>query len=233
MYKQNIITYLVFVLAMVLISVFISAQDTTSETTDLVFVNHLQAGLIEQDVYVQNEEGQAVRLDNTAPISTLYQPVVGTKAAQSHDPYGLFEGVYGPFESGEDLGFTLAEWLQASATGTYTVTGDRALLVITAEDLVPNGVYTVWCTRLIPPPDFRFIDLPCGAADSTENVFVASEDGSYTYVLELDPLDPATPENIPLVALAYQSDGKTYGERPGDFGMNSHVQIFAMIAPTE
>jgi hypothetical protein len=33
------------------------------------------------------------------------------------------------------------------------------------------------------------------------------------------------------VAVAYHSDGMTYDEYPGQFGLNSHVQIFAPIPP--
>jgi hypothetical protein len=33
------------------------------------------------------------------------------------------------------------------------------------------------------------------------------------------------------LAIAYHSDGNTYGAEPGDFGLNSHVQMFLGLPP--
>ena len=32
-----------------------------------------------------------------------------------------------------------------------------------------------------------------------------------------------------MLAIAYHSDGKTYGAYPGDFGLNAHVPLFLML----
>jgi hypothetical protein len=127
----------------------------------------------------------------------------------------------------------LGEWLSASGQGSYTVTGDRAKIELTFENLVPNGIYTAWCTRVTFPPNVKIVDKPCGAADGTENTFTADARGNARFELELATLPPSSAETATSIALAYHSDGKTYGAYPGDFGLNSHVHIAAVIPVAE
>jgi hypothetical protein len=128
---------------------------------------------------------------------------------------------------------TLGEWLSAGGEGTYTVIGDRAEIDMTYENLVPNGIYTVWCVRTTFPPNIQVVDKVCGAADGSQNGFVADAQGNGRFQLELAALPASSAETVSVIAIAYHSDGQTYGEYPGDFGYNSHVQVAAIIPVPE
>lgn len=232
--KVTVAALAVLVLALSAILPLVAQEDSTS--VDFQFVNHIQAGLVEQDVYVANEDGTVNRITGDSPISTWYQPVYGTADAVHHDPFGLSEDAVAPQEQGAELGFTMGEWLSATGTGTYTVSGDVASLSFEASNLVADGVYTVWCAHMTMPEDVQIVDIPCGNEDGSENVVTADADGSVEFALENMPaLAPVTdnPSEFYVIALAYHSDGQTYGANPGDFGLNSHVQIFAMIMPDQ
>jgi hypothetical protein len=45
----------------------------------------------------------------------------------------------------------------------------------------------------------------------------------------MEPLADTTGTSMQVIAAAYHSDGKSYGTLPGDFGLNSHVQLAAVI----
>ena len=47
--------------------------------------------------------------------------------------------------------------------------------------------------------------------------------------MELPVLEPTSAEVMTFIAIAYHSDGQTYGFSPGEFGHNSHVQLFAVV----
>ncbi len=237
MIKRNkAIPGIIAVLALALGAIFPTIAQQDSTTVEFQFINHIQAGLIEQDVYVANEDGTVNRITGDSPISTWYQPVYGTASTVEHDPMGLTEDALAPQEQGAELGFTMGEWLAATGAGTYTVSGDIASLNFELSNLVADGVYTVWCSHMTMPEDAQILDFPCGNEEGTENIFVADADGNATFSLEEMPaLAPVTddPTEIYVIALAYHSDGQTYGAHPGDFGLNSHVQIFAMIMPDQ
>ena len=195
-------------------------------------------GLPEQDVFVEDEknatqvwrvEGDAQKnLDTAIQNKTVY----AAASAIDHDPFKVGANPLGPFSKGESLGFTMAQWMGATGGGTYTVDGDSAQLLLSFQKLVANGVYTVWCSRLTLPPNVKIEDFPCGAADGSENSFTADASGNGSFTLTLPPLAESSKETVTVIALAYHSDGKTYGGSPGDFGMSSHVQLaFLMPAP--
>ena len=137
----------------------------------------------------------------------------------------------GPFPMGDELGVALGAWLKAAGSGTYAMDGDSVQMDLSFDNLVPNGVYTVWCSVITLPPDFSITDSPCGAADGSNNAFTADEHGNAAFSVETAALPPTTDTSMSMIALAYHSDGNTYGEYPGDFGLNSHVHIFAVIPP--
>ena len=221
-----------------LIALYLIVVNVLAATTvNLQFVNHIQANLPEQDVFIQSttNPNQVIRVegDQAKEATISAKTVYAATSAVDHDPFKLTDNPLGPFPKGESLGFTLAEWLGAQGSGTYVVNGESAQLDLTFQKLVPNGVYTVWCSRLTLPPNPSVVDRPCGAADGSENVFEADADGAGVFKLNMKPLEESTRETASLIALAYHSDGKTYGEKPGDFGLNSHVHIFAMIPVAE
>ena len=207
----------------------------TSKTVSVQFVNHIQAGLPEQDVFIEKSgaSNQAIRLEgnDAKDPSNLSKQVYATAKATPHDPFKLGAQPLGPFDKGSSLGLTLQQWLSATGTGTYIVDGDNAELKLSFQRLVPNGVYTLWCSRLTFPPNANVVDRPCGAADGSQNVLKADSNGNAVFNLKIKTLEASSKETVSLLALAYHSDGKTYKDKPGEFGLNSHVQIFFIIPP--
>lgn len=202
--------------------------------TELQFMNHPEAMFPEQDVFVTREgfpatEVYRVEGDDAQLDDLLEQPAYAASVPVEHDPFKLGQNPLGPFRRGALLGFTLGEWLEGTGGGSYTVDDGRAELDLSFENLVPRGLYTVWCSRIKLPPNPTVTDSPCGAPDGSENAFNADGEGSAKFALSMDALAPSTDEVLSVVALAYHSDGKTHGISPGEFGLNSHVQIFSML----
>lgn len=202
----------------------------------LTFVDHIEAGMVEPDVHLidPDNEGMVFRMDPelaAADESLLDQVVYGTAEGQEHDMFEVGENPRGPFEMGEALDFTMAEWLAATGSGTYTIDGGKGHLDLSFSNLVPNGVYTLWCSRIYTPPNFEIVSLPCGEANGTNNSFVADEEGNGALEVTILPLPETEEDRISLFALAYHSDGETHGTYHGDFSRVTHVQSFAILPP--
>lgn len=161
--------------------------------------------------------------------ATLAKEVYAAASPAQHDPFKVGQNPLGPFPKGKSLGFTLEKWLSAGGIGIYSVDGENAQLDLSFKNLVANGVYTVWCSRLTFPPEPKIADKPCGAEDGSQNSLKADDKGLASFSLKLKPMEASTKETASLIALAYHSDGKTYGASPGDFGLNSHVQLFFLL----
>ncbi|MBI2557723.1 hypothetical protein HYW20_00210 [Candidatus Woesearchaeota archaeon] len=172
--------------------------------------------------------GKVIRAEAKDPAALAKQAYAAATPTM-HDPFKTGLNPLGPFDKGKELGFTLGQWLSASGIGIYSVNDGNAELELSFKNLVPNGVYTVWCSRIKLPPEPNIVDKPCGAEDGSENSFKSDEKGSASFSLKLKPLEASTKETASAIAVAYHSDGKTYGASPGDFGLNSHVQIFFLI----
>ena len=178
--------------------------------------------------------GKAVRIEGPlAKEAAISKQAYAAASATQHDPFKAGDNPLGPFDRGKSLGFTMQQWLAASGIGIYSVDGENAEAEFSFKNLVPSGVYTVWCSRISLPPNFSVVDKPCGAEDGSQNSFTADEKGNGEFSLKLSALEPSTKEAASLIAVAYHSDGKTYGASPGDFGLNSHVQIFYMLPEME
>jgi hypothetical protein len=195
----------------------------------LQFFTHVQLGMAEQDVFVETEEGTVRRIVADEAEQYADAPVYGTAIAVAHDPFGLKPELMNGFEKGEDLGVSMGEWLASTGSGTYTVAGEKTELDLSFENLVPNGVYTLWCVTITAPPSFRIVDIACGNPYGTENTVIADAQGGAQARLMTTTMPDAAEGYMPAVVMAYHSDGKTYGEFPGDFGLNSHVQIIAFV----
>lgn len=228
---------LTLLLAIIFVFFFLALRVFAATTVDVKFVNHIDANLAEQDVFIVSKDDptQVVRVEGeTAKDPTvLSQKVYASSEAVAHDPFKLGATPLGPFPKGLALGTTLEQWLMAKGTGTYTVDGDTAILDLIFEGLMPEGVYTVWCSRLTFPPNPQIVDRPCGAEDGSQNSFTAFKNGAGEFKLTMKPMEESTQQTASVFALAYHSDGKTYGVSPGDFGLNSHVQLFFMIPPAQ
>lgn len=180
---------------------------------------------------MEKETGKVVRVEgsNAKEPVTLVKEVYATATPTAHDPFKAGENPLGPFEKGKELGFTLQQWLSASGIGVYSVDGENAELDFSFKNLVPTSVYTAWCSRITFPPNPNLADKPCGKEDGSENAFKTDEKGTGSFSLKLKTLEASTKETAGIIAIAYHSDGKTYGANPGDFGLNSHVQIFFLM----
>lgn len=213
------------------------AKQVATKTINVQFANHIQAKLPEQDVFIEskNNPNQVVRLekDVAKDQSLLAKTVFAAASATAHDPFKLGQNPLGPFQKGKSLGITLGDWLAATGKGTYVVEGDNAKIDFSFQKLVPNATYTVWCSRLTFPPNANVVDKPCGNPDGSENIFKTDENGNGSFALTLKPVEESTKETASIFAIAYHSDGKTYGANPGDFGLNSHVQLFFLVPVPE
>jgi len=206
----------------------------TPQMTELVF--NTNAGFIQmnipiQDVFIDAGDEQVMR-PQVLNEETLAQPLYSAATEIELDfveaPFDV-----GPYPKGKPLGFTLEEWLAAAGRGTYTVRGNRAVLDLTFENLVPGGVYTAWCFTFIHPPDWALIEPPCGAADGSENTFIADENGDGAITIELEAIPPSTEKISHRIAIAFHSDGQTYGPSPGQHGYNLHPQLVYVFQPPE
>ncbi|MBI2101836.1 hypothetical protein HYT53_04470 [Candidatus Woesearchaeota archaeon] len=178
--------------------------------------------------------GKVVRIEGSlAKEAALSKQAYAAASATQHDPFKTGDNPLGPFDRGNSLGFTMQQWLAASGIGIYSIDGENAEAEFSFKNLVPGGVYTVWCSRISLPPNFSVVDKPCGAEDGSQNSFTADEKGNGEFSLKFSALEPSTKDAASLMAVAYHSDGKTYGASPGDFGLNSHVQIFYMLPEME
>ena len=190
---------------------------------------NIQMGVPMQDIYIEDGNSRLIRpqdLDAETLALPLFRSSEAIDADFLEEPFEA-----GPFPMGEPHGFTVADWIEASGRGTYTVQGDRALVEMSFANLVPNGVYTVWCVEIILPPNTNITDWPCGDPEGTDNIFVADEQGNGEIIIEMDAFPPNTEETFYDISIAYHSDGKTYGPRAGDFGKNVHVQLFYDFLP--
>ena len=202
---------------------------------DLAFLTHLDMDLPEQDVFIEREPGSAevyrVTKGDNDMRAQLYKAAVPTE----HDPFNP-EAV-GPHPKGEPIGMTLGQWLKHQGTGTYTCRNGEGSLEASFSGLVPDGVYTMWHAFIALPPTTPFsgtLDLPLGARDGSESVFVADSDGKAAFEHTFKPcLELSDVWTTSMLAINWHSDGKTYGADPGEFGYNAHIPLFLMLPPRE
>ena len=151
--------------------------------------------------------------------------------AVPHDIFKKGTNPVGPIAKGKSLGLTLKQWSAATGGGTYIVSGNTAELKLSFSKLVPNATYTLWCSRLTFPPNVNVSDKPCGAGDGSQNSFKSDKSGNGSVVISTTPLELSTKTTVSLIALMYQSDGVAHGAIPGDFGLNSHMQMTFIFLP--
>jgi hypothetical protein len=213
-------------------SVVVDAEQPAETVSfDVAFKTHLDMDLPEQDVYVEFEPGSGEIFRITKGFNDMSAPLFKTATPQKHDPFN--PDALGPYAKGEAIGMTLGRWLQHQGTGTYTATDGVGTLDLSFSGLVPNGVYTMWHAFIALPPTTPFsgtLDLPLGARDGSESVFVADENGRAEFEHTFTPgLEMSDVWTTAMLAINYHSDGKTYGGVPGDFGLNAHIPLFVML----
>lgn len=222
-------------IALIALVVFVAASTgPPDETTiDLKLVDHLKAGMIEQDVYVEKEAGsdEVYRVLPKEKDQYLDAPVYTTAKEVHHNPFS--EAAAGPYPKGKALDMTLGEWLEGRGKVSYTCEGGKGTVEASFENLVPEAVYTMWYFFMPKPPTKPFsgtLDLPLGARDGSDSVFRTDENGSAEYEVTFSPCLQLSGKHLASgLAIAYHSDGKTYAGDPGPFGKATHVQIFGML----
>jgi hypothetical protein len=205
------------------------------QSIDLAFITHLDADLPEQDVYIERVPGSGDVYRVTRGDHDMNAPLYKTAHTVEHNPFD--PAAVGPHPKGEALGLTLGQWLRHQGTGAYTCEAGTGTLDAKFTGLVPNGVYTMWHAFMALPPTTPFsgtLDLPLGARDGSESVFVADGEGKASFVHTFQPcLEMSDVWTTSLLAINYHSDGKTYGADPGEFGYNAHIPLFLMLPKRE
>ena len=199
---------------------------------DVTFVDHVEAAMIEQDVYIERPVGSGHVYRVGAEESALYMmmPVTGTAGPVHHAPMDAAHN--GPYPKGKDLGITLGDWLAGTGSAKVRCRAGEGHVIATFDNLVPNGLYTMWYFIMADPPTdpFSTYDLPVGARDGSDSVFQADADGHADYNVVFDNcLQGGGSQFAAGLAIAWHSDGKTYGNHPGTFGDHSHVHLFSML----
>lgn len=201
---------------------------------DVTFVDHIAAGMVEQDVFVDHGGSADVfRVTTEDQADYLTDAVFSTTSGLAHDPMNMSE--VGPYPKGQELGFTLGDWLGASGSGKYSCTDGVGSLNADFTNLVPNGVYTMWSWYVaIPfPAPFATYDLPFGSRDGSESVFTADASGSANYEGSVGTcLQGSGLQIAEGLAIAYHSDGNTYGPHMGPAGDVAHVHLFLLLPPS-
>lgn len=200
-------------------------------SVELAFITHLDADLPEQDVYIERvaDSGKFYRV--TKGDHNMAAQVYRLTKEQHHDPFD--PDAVGPYEDAVPLGFTLGDWLKHQGTGTYTCTDGVGALDLSFTGLVPNGIYTMWHAFVAIPPPEPFtgtLDLPLGARDGSESMFVAEADGSKDFRHTFEPcLQMSDTWTTSMLAINYHSDGNTWGGHPGHFGKDAHIPLFVSL----
>lgn len=201
-----------------------------AQSAELNFVNHLQAGMNEQDVFIEHEPGAAQVYRAVATDEDMDAPLFAAAAPVKHNPASAED--VGPYAKGMPLNVTLGEWLAGSGSATVSCKNGQGTLEASFENLVPDAVYTLWHFYMPAPPTvpFQSIDLPVGARDGSQNTFTTDANGNALYSETFEGCLPASTEVLTsALAVAYHSNGQTYGLEPGSFGTVSHVQLFAPL----
>ena len=193
------------------------------------FKRHIDDELAEQDVFVEREPGSGKVYRPTKGDRDLSLPLYAAARPLDHNPFD--EAANGPWPKGRSLGMTLGEWLDAKGEAQYSCKDGTGQLSVEFTGLVPEGVYTMWHFFMASPPTDPFIgtyDLPIGARDGTQSVFSADKAGTASYDVAFKPCLQLTGEHLFAgLAIAWHSDGKTYGAVPGEFATVSHVHLYA------
>ena len=218
---------------------YVAAAPATKEVTNVAMMTHIQMKLPEQDVFINlagkpDSEVYRIEGDQSKDAANLAATAYASSSTVPHDPFKTGTNPLGPYTKGQSLGFTMAQWLDGSGSGTYTIDGSTASIDLSFHKLVPSGTYTLWCSRINFPPNFSVTDKPCGAADGSLNMFKADSSGDGAIKVTTDALAASTDTAASVLAVAYHSDGQSHGADPGEFGLNSHVQLaFLLPAPTQ
>ena len=126
-----------------------AGYDAREEMT-LTFMFHIDEDLAEQDVFIERVPGSGEVYRPTGATKDMDAPLYAPAAPVPHTP--LQTENTGPWPKGKPLGITLGEWFSAKGAGTYSCENGVGKVDIAFENLVPNGVYTMWHDFAVWPP---------------------------------------------------------------------------------
>lgn len=207
-----------------------SANDETQ--FKLVWSMYVTDGMVEQDVFVEKapNSSEVRRLPVAQIADYLDKEIFGAAVEPPYEP--LITEPTETYPKGEALGITLRDWLQAKGAGSYRCDGKKATLKASFQGLVPNGVYTMWnFIDLNPPADpYQGLLVPAGKRDGSQSIFRADARGNATYEQVVEPCPQLSDtQSLAGLAIAWHSDGKTYGFSPGALGVKSHAQLMTLF----
>ncbi len=206
------------------------------DETEVTFIDHIEAGMIEQDVFVEKVpgSGEVFRVGKEEAIRHGDAPLYRTTRPLPHAPFSPKKN--GPYPKGASLGISLGDWLAATGIAKHTCTDGAGRLQAVFRRLIPNGTYTMWYFRVAKDHmgcagcPFATIDFPIGARDGSQSAFVADARGNALFDASFEPcLKPGDDQLAAALAIAYHSDGETYGPSPGDLGAKTHIQLFTLL----
>ncbi|RKN82666.1 carboxypeptidase-like regulatory domain-containing protein [Ulvibacterium marinum] len=193
-------------------STAINVQDNQTVTVDFVIrplqvKAHLNFGNVQLLEEIKDENGNTP----TDPDEPLYAENI------FDEPLGLLTAIKTP--DGEHV--TLSEFKSAQGNLMVHCNGDTSIVEIALEGMIPNGTYTFWLaylnkTRSVGEPidfanDFvNFTNPPIGSASGTENIVVATEDGTINTSLQHTSCI-LTDEVALVIPVLYHINGKTFG----------------------
>lgn len=203
----------------------------TREAMSLSFVFHIEEAMAEQDVFYEKDEGSGKVWRPTAATRDMKAPLYAPRTPVAHNFLDTTDT--GPYPKGKSLGITLGQWFAAKGEGRYVCENGQGEIDLHFTNLVPNGVYTLWHDFMVWPPTDPFIgtyDVPFGARDGSENTFTADAGGNAEIDMSFAPCLQLSGEHLLSdLAIAWHSDGKTYGPMPGEFSTNTHVQMYVTL----
>lgn len=212
----------------------LAAPAVAGDEIELLFAGHLEYEMVEQHVYVEREPGSGDVWRVTPPEVYRYRdsPIYATAQTVANAPFTHGGSAVGPHPRGNALGMTLGDFIAATGTGAYACDDGIGTVEVSFDNLVPDGVYTMWYSLIPRPPldPFVALDIPVGARDGSDSVFTAGGDGHADYRARFTPcLQLGGLQVDAMIAIAWHSDGNTYGANPGTFSTVTHVLMWANL----
>jgi hypothetical protein len=208
------------------------------QPVDLFFTFNAHVGMPEDDVFLPcTDQPEMVCRVQSKDVSTRRdEQLFGSANMILHDPANL--DAVGPFERGKPLGITVSDWFLAGGTARLSCDDPGSGRVRARfENLVPNAVYTMWYAWVASPMTagrFSTSDNPIGAMDGSESMFQTDDKGNARFEATHVPCFELSTERMwTILAIAYHSDGATYGAWVGPMGQVSHVHMFQMLPSEE
>ena len=206
-----------------------------SQATDVVkltFGNFHMDGLSEQDVFMENPDNknEVKRIPFSIASGAMDMPLFSTTKEPPFEP--MKKEPTATYPKGAALGINLGEWLAAKGTGTYQCDGQKATIKASFVGLIPNAVYTMWNFIDAAPPTepYQSLVLPAGKRDGSQSIFNSDADGKGTYEAVIEPCpDLSGNQTAAGLAIAWHSDGKTYGFNTGGLGVLAHAQLMSIF----